>query len=138
MLQSVWQRNGRIMIPVAEIARIREDDRVRELPHEPEAFEVSADGQLVFFRGIDREQGRARLYLADVRDPHGAVEVAADSQPGVESLHPIEHSVMAISGGALAFAALAGSGDALYFVPFEHRRPPGGRLGAGARYRRSG
>ncbi len=114
-----------------EYARTRQDlaqlREVRDLPHEPEAFEVSADGALVFFRGIDREQGRARLYLTDVRDPRGAVEVAADQQPGVESLHPIEHSVMAIGRGLLAVAALDGAGDALYLVPFGHRPPAGGR-----------
>jgi hypothetical protein len=94
-----------------------------ELKSEPEAFVASPDGTLLFYRGIDRDAGRASLYLADTRDPRGAVRIATDNRPGVESLHPIEHSVMAITSSLIAFAAQDGPGDALYAVPFR-REPP--------------
>jgi hypothetical protein len=106
-----------------DLAQLRE---LQELPAEPEAAQVSPDGQLVFFRGIDREAGRARLYLMDARHPRGAVQVASDNQPGVESLHPIEHSVMAVAEGVLAFSAQAGASDVLYVQRFRHTPPKGG------------
>jgi Tol biopolymer transport system component len=99
---------------------------VQELPDELEAFVASTDGQLIFYRGIDRERGRARLYLADVRHPKGAEEVVADNVPGVESLHPIERNVLALSGNTLAFAAQKGAGDALYVQRFRHIQPEKG------------
>ncbi len=114
-----------------EYMRIRQDmpqaRELQDLPAEPEAFEVSTDGNLVFFRGIDREAGRARLYLMDARYPRGAVEVAADNQPGIESLHPIEHSVMAITDGLLAFSAQSGAGDVLYVQSYKYQPPGGGK-----------
>ncbi len=96
-----------------------------DLPDEPDAFVASADGWLVLYRGLDREEGRARLYLADVRWPRGAVEVAADNRPGVESLHPIEQRILALGDGKLLFAAQDGPGDGLYLVPFRHEPPRG-------------
>jgi WD40-like Beta Propeller Repeat len=114
-----------------EYMKVRQDlPQLRDytdLPAEPEAFAASPDGWLVLFRGIDRERGRARLYLFDVRHPRGAVEVAGDNQPGVESLHPIEQNVLAVGDGKLAFTAQAASTDALYVVPFRHRPPAGGK-----------
>jgi hypothetical protein len=107
-----------------DLAQLREHG---DLPAEPEAFVASGDGWLVLFRGLDREQGRARLFLFDVRWPRGAVEVARDNQPGVESLHPIDQNVLAIADGKLLFAAQDGPGDSLYLVPFEHEPPREGR-----------
>ena len=125
-----------------EYMKVRQDlpqvREIQELPSEPEAFEVSPDGQRVFFRGIDREAGRARLYLVDARFPRGAKTVAADNEPGIESLHPVEHSVVAIGNAALAFAAQTGAGDALYVQPYKHEPPKGGRppsLSLGSRRR---
>ncbi len=126
-----------------EYMRTRQDlQNLRELPEgastEIEAFVVSADGNLVFYRGIDREAGRAKLFLMDPRHPRGAIEVAADNQPGVESLHPVEHSVMAIANGLLAFAAQDGPGDTLYLVPYRYTPPRPGKppiLKLGARRR---
>jgi hypothetical protein len=112
-----------------DLPQVRE---LRELKSEPEAFAASPDGTLIFYRGIDRDAGRASLYLADVRDPGGAVEIATDNRPGVESLHPIERSVMAITDGLIAFAAQDGPGDVLYTVPFAHTPPA---LGTGPRIR---
>lgn len=108
------------------------------MPAEPEAFAASPDGWLVLFRGIDRERGRARLYLFDTRNPRGAVEVASDNHPGVESLHPVEQNVLAVGDRELAFVAQDGSSDSLYLVPFRHeppkdKKPP--RLSLGSRRR---
>ena len=103
-----------------DLAQLRE---IRDTPNEVEAFEVSPDGRLVFYRGIDCEAGRVKLYLMDSRFPGGSVEVAADSQPGVESLHPIEHSALALSARLLAFAAQSGPGDVIYLQPYRYRPP---------------
>ncbi len=100
-----------------DLPQVRE---IRGLPYEPEDFVVSADGNLLVVRGIDRRRGRARLFLADVRNPRAAVEIAADSVPGVESLHPIEHSIAAVGADVAVFAAQSGIGDTVYVVPFKH------------------
>jgi hypothetical protein len=98
--------------------------QLRELQHVPaevESFTVSPDARLVFYRGIDRDAGRAKLFLMDPRYPRGALEIAADDQPGIESLHPIEHSVIAISRDTLAFSAQSGPGDVLYAQPYRYQ-----------------
>jgi hypothetical protein len=114
-----------------EYLRVRQDlptlREYRDLPSEPEAFEVSPDGNLVLFRGIDREAGRVRLYLMDNRNPRGAIEVAADNQPGIESLHPIDHGVAAVGQDVLVYAAQTGAGDALYVQQFRHTPPEKGK-----------
>jgi hypothetical protein len=48
------------------------------------------------------------------------VEIAEDGTPGMESLHPIEHSVAAVAPGFAVFAAQDGIGDAVYLQPFKH------------------
>lgn len=103
-----------------DLAHLRE---VRGAPAEIEAFDASPDGQLVLFRGLDRDAGRARLYLMDPRHPSGAVEVAADGSPGVESLHPVERPVLALGRSLLAFSALSGPGDVLYVQPYQYEPP---------------
>ena len=107
-----------------EYLRARQDlPQVRELrglPHEPENFAASPDGNLIVVRGIDRSRGRARLFLADVRNPRAAQQIAADSVPGVESLHPIDHAIAAVGPGLVVFAAQSGIGDAVYAQPFKH------------------
>jgi hypothetical protein len=97
---------------------------LRGLPAEPEAFTTSPGGEVVLYRGIDRARGRAKLVLIDPRAPETAVEVAADERPGMESLHPIEHSVMALGRDVLVFSAQDGIGDRLYLRRYRHT--PGG------------
>jgi hypothetical protein len=108
-----------------DLPQLRE---IRGLPFEPEDFAMAPDGNVAVVRGIDRRRGRARLYLVDVRNPKGAVEIAADSVPGFESLHPIEHSVAAVGPGVVVFAAQHGIGDRVYVQTYKHRvvegRPP--------------
>jgi hypothetical protein len=113
-----------------DLPQLRE---IRGFPSEPEDFSASPDGNVLVARGIDRKRGRARLYLFDVRHPKGAVEIAADSKPGTESLHPIEHSVAAVAPGLAVYAAQDGIGDKVYLQPFNHDvregRPPRITLG---------
>ncbi|HET8540341.1 MAG TPA: hypothetical protein VFL83_10765, partial [Anaeromyxobacter sp.] len=108
-----------------DLPQLRE---VRGLPYEPEDFVVSPDGNVAVVRGIDRQRGRARLFLVALRNPKGAIEIAADSVPGVESLHPIEFSVAAIGDSVLVFSAQDGSGDRVYAMPYRYEakegRPP--------------
>jgi hypothetical protein len=105
-----------------DLPQLRE---IRGLPTEPEDFAAAPDGNVLVVRGIDRARGRARLYLVDIRNPRGAVEIAADSAPGIESLHPIEHSVAAIGPGLVVFAAQRGEGDQVYLQPYRHVVPEG-------------
>jgi hypothetical protein len=115
-----------------DLPQLRE---IRDFPSEPEDFAASSDGNVLIARGIDRKRGRARLYLFDVRNPKAAVEIAADGKPGMESLHPIEHSVAAVAPGIAVFAAQDGIGDHVYLQPFKHvvreGRPP--RIAPGRR-----
>jgi hypothetical protein len=126
----------------AEYLRARQDlaqlKPVPDAPDEIEAYAVSPDGSTVLTRQIDREQGRARLYLLDPRWPQNAVAVAADGRPGIESLHPIDQSVLAVGDGVLAFAAQDGPGDSVYSMPFWRSHPAERKpavLGLGARRR---
>ncbi len=105
-----------------DLPQLRE---IRGLPYEPEDFVVSRDGTVAVVRGIDRARGRARLFLVDLRNPKGAVEIATDSVPGTESLHPIEFSVAAVGAGVVVFAAQHGSGDRVYVLPYRHDTPEG-------------
>jgi hypothetical protein len=121
----------------SEYLRAKQDlPQLRELrgfPTEPEDFAASTDGNVLAVRGIDRKRGRARLYLVDVRNPKGAVEIAEDGRPGMESLHPIEQSIAAVAPGVAVFAAQDGIGDAVYVQTYTHvvkeGRPPRIRLG---------
>jgi hypothetical protein len=115
-----------------DLPQVRE---IRGFPYEPEDFAVAPDGNVAVVRGIDRVRGRARLYLVDLRNPKGAVEIAADSVPGVESLHPIEFSIAAVGKDVVVFAAQHGLGDQLYVVPYHHDAPEGKppRVAAGPR-----
>lgn len=93
-----------------DLAQVRQ---VRGLPAEPEALVASPDGQALLVRGLDREKGRARLYLADLRNVAAAATVVSDDTPGSESLHPLDYGVAAIAEGVLAWSAQAGAGDVL-------------------------
>lgn len=98
---------------------------IRGLPYEPEDFVASPDGTVAVIRAIDRSRGRARLFVADLRNPKGAVQIAADSVPGVESLHPIEYSVAAVGANVVVFAAQHGMGDRIYALPLRRSTPEG-------------
>jgi hypothetical protein len=115
----------------ADYLKSRQDlSQVRPIPDAPdevEAYAVSPDGSTVLTRQLDRERGRVRLYLLDPRWPQTSVEVAADNRPGIESLHPIDQSMLAVGDGVLAFAAQDGPGDSLYVQTFRRSHPAAGR-----------
>src|SRR5205823_5394853 len=92
-----------------------------ELDGEPDAFSSSSDGNIILYRSVERESGRARLFLADRRDKNSATQVAIDQVPGVESLYPVLRSVTALGTNKLAFLARHGSSDGLFVVPYERR-----------------
>ncbi|HET6412882.1 MAG TPA: hypothetical protein VFG53_12550 [Anaeromyxobacter sp.] len=100
---------------------------VRRLPFEPEAFTSSPGGEVVLYRGIDRERGRARLVLVDPRSPESAETIASDDRPGMESFHPVDYGVLAVGHGVLAFSAQDGIGDRLYTGTFAHSPPAKGK-----------
>jgi hypothetical protein len=107
-----------------DLSSVRE---IRKLPSEPEDFSTSPSGRFVLYRGIDRDKGRARIYLMDVRSPRDSVEIASDSVPGMESLHPVDYGVTAVGETLLAFSAQDGIGDRLYVQRFRQRAPAGKR-----------
>jgi hypothetical protein len=92
-----------------------------QLPGEPDAFSAGRDGFTLLYRAVERETGRSRLFLADRRHPQGAVLVAADGVPGLESLHPVLRRVTAVGDRQLAFLARHGSADSLYVATYERR-----------------
>ena len=88
-----------------------------KLPDELDWMVTTPDGQTIFYRGVERESGRAKLMLIDRRDPSSAKQLAIDQHPGTESLHPVLRSVMAVNENAVAWFAQAGEADVLHIRP---------------------
>ena len=113
----------------AEYLRTRQDlgqvQQVQGVSDEIESYVASPDGNVLLARVIDREQGRAALYLVDPRYPKAALQVVSDNEPGIESLHPIEENILAISDKLLAFAAQDGPTDSLYVQAWRRETAPG-------------
>ncbi|MFL5389992.1 MAG: hypothetical protein ACJ79C_14780 [Myxococcales bacterium] len=85
------------------------------LPDELDWFVSSRDGNLLFYRGVERESFRAKLVLIDRRDPSSAQQIAIDQHPGTESLHPVLRSVMAVCDTGIAWFAQSGDSDVLHY-----------------------
>ncbi|HZX94147.1 MAG TPA: hypothetical protein VFE90_06495 [Myxococcales bacterium] len=92
-----------------------------KLGDELDAFVSSKDGNLIFYRGVERETGRAKLIVLDRRDPSSAHQIAIDQHPGVESLHIVLWNVMAVSDEALAWFSQSGDSDVLHITPYRRR-----------------
>ena len=92
-----------------------------KLPDELDTFTSSGDGNLLFYRGVERETGRAKLVLMDRRDPSSAHQIAIDQHPGTESLHPVLHSVMAVHDTGIAWFAQSGDSDVLHYRTLQRR-----------------
>jgi hypothetical protein len=109
----------------ADYVRTRQDvPQIRivpEAPKEIESYAAAPDGSAVLAREIDRERGEVSLHLLDPRHPDSAVKVTGDNRPGIESLHPIDQSTLAVSDAFLAFAAQDGPSDSLYVQPWRRR-----------------
>src|SRR5712671_3436086 len=85
------------------------------LPDELDWFVSSRDGNLIFYRGVERETARAKLVVIDRRDPSSSRQIAIDQHPGTESLHPILRSVMAVCDTGVAWFAQSGPSDVLHY-----------------------
>lgn len=85
-----------------------------KLPDELDTFTATADGNLIFYRGVERETGRAKLVLIDRRDPGSATRLAIDQAPGTESLRPVLAAVMAVHDTAVAWFAQSDGYDVLH------------------------
>src|SRR3989441_8903850 len=86
-----------------------------KLPDELDWFVSSRDGNLIFYRGVERDTGRAKLVLIDRRDPSSHKQIAIDQHPGTESLHIVMKSVMAVCDTGVAWFAQDGDSDVLHF-----------------------
>ncbi len=80
-------------------------------------FVTSQDGNLIFYRGVERETARAKLVLIDRRDPGSAQQIAIDQHPGTESLHPVLRGVAAVCDTGVAWFAESGDSDVLHYRP---------------------
>ncbi len=80
-----------------------------------QALAAAPDGHLLLYRSIEAETGERRLYLVDDRAPLDAELGARDGVPGIESLHPVSGRSFAVRGNALAFIALDGDSDVVYW-----------------------
>jgi len=92
-----------------------------KLPDELDAFRSTPDGNLIFYRGVERESGRAKLVLIDRRDPTSARRLAIDQNPGTESLHPVMRNVVAVHDTGVAFFAQSGDSDVLHVRSLKRR-----------------
>ena len=108
-----WARK-RVMRTYLDAKQDLPDVTELKLPDELDAFTSSKDGNLLFYRGVERESARAKLVLIDRRDPSSARQIAIDQHPGTESLHPVLRSVMAVSDNAIAWFAQSGDSDVLH------------------------
>jgi hypothetical protein len=79
-----------------------------------QALRAAPSGELVMYRSIEADTGQSRLYLFDRRSPSDDIQVAADDEPGVESLHPVAGQNFDLNDHELAFVAQAGGGDVIY------------------------
>ncbi|MBU8895020.1 tolB protein precursor protein [Corallococcus sp. H22C18031201] len=95
-------------------------DSLSDLPGIVTAMASGPDGYVLAVRTIIPETGESRLYLLDPRMPEKTVEVAADGQPGIESLHPVSGRNFALGKDKLAFVAEVTGRDVLYVQDFGH------------------
>src|SRR5438876_8081571 len=117
---STWARK-RVMRTYLDAKQDLPDVTELKLPDELDAFTSSRDGNLIFYRGVERETARAKLVLVDRRDPSSSTQIAIDQHPGTESLHPVLRSVMAVHDTAIAWFAQSGDSDVLHFRPLKRR-----------------
>jgi hypothetical protein len=117
---STWARK-RVMRTYLDAKQDLPDMTELKLSDELDAFTSSKDGNLLFYRGVERETARAKLVVLDRRDPSSAKQIAIDQNPGTESLHPVLRSVMAVSDDAIAWFAQSGDSDVLHVRPLKRK-----------------
>jgi len=115
-----WARK-RVMRTYLDAKQDLPDVTELKLPDEMDNFVSSKDGNLIFYRGVERDSGRAKLVLIDRRDPSSATQIAIDQHPGTESLHPVLRNVMAVHDNGIAWFAQSGDSDVLHYRPLNRR-----------------
>jgi hypothetical protein len=115
-----WARK-RVMKTYLEAKQDLPDVTELKLPDEMDAFTSSQDGNVILYRGVERESARAKLVLIDRRDPSSAHQIAIDQHPGVESLHIVLRSVMAVHDTGIAWIAQSGDSDVLHYSTMKRR-----------------
>src|SRR3954468_24418614 len=109
-----WARK-RVMKTYLDARQDLPDVTELKLPDELDAFTSSRDGNLIFYRGVERETARAKLVLVDRRDASSSTQIAIDQHPGTESLHPVMRSVTAVCDTGVAWFAQSGAADVLHY-----------------------
>ena len=114
-----WQTWLRHRVLPAYLAAKQDLPDVTELklPDELDWMVTTTDGNLILYRGVERETARAKLVLIDRRDAGSKRELAIDQHPGTESLHPVLRSVMAVHDTGVAWFAQDGKSDVLHYQP---------------------
>jgi hypothetical protein len=79
-----------------------------------QAMRAAPSGELVLYRSIEADTGQSRLFMFDRRSPNDDVRVAADDQPGIETLHPVAGQNFDITDHELAFVAQSNGADVIY------------------------
>ncbi|MCA1826450.1 MAG: hypothetical protein ABR567_08365 [Myxococcales bacterium] len=115
-----WARK-RVMKTYLDAKQDLPDVTELKLPDELDVFTSSRDGNVLMYRGVERETARAKLVLVDRRDPSSARELAIDQHPGTESLHPVMRGVMAVHDDAIAWFAQSGDSDVLHVRSLKRR-----------------
>jgi hypothetical protein len=113
-----WARK-RVMKSYLDARQDLPDVTELKLNDELDAFVSARDGNLLLYRGVERETARAKLVLLDRRDPSSAKELAIDQHPGTESLHPVLWNVMAVADNGVAWIAQSGDSDVVYYRTLE-------------------
>ena len=83
-----------------------------------QTLRAAPSGELVLYRSIEPDTGQSRLFLFDRRSPGDDVQVTADNQPGIESLHPVAGQNFDVTDHELAFVAQADGADVIYMQAF--------------------
>src|SRR3954468_10536250 len=115
-----WARK-RVMKTYLDAKQDLPDVTELKLPDELDNFTSSRDGNLIFYRGVERDSGRAKLVVIDRRDPSSATQITIDQRPGTESLHIVMRSVMAVHDTAIAWFAQSGDSDVLHVASMQRR-----------------
>jgi hypothetical protein len=89
-----------------------------------QALRAAPSGELVLYRSIEADTGQSRLFLFDRRSPGDDVRVAADDQPGIETLHPVAGQNFDLTDHELVFVAQSGGGDVIYRQGFVEAAKP--------------
>src|SRR5262249_52775366 len=78
------------------------------------ALASSPDGDVLLYRRMDPETAQTLLMMVDRRRPNNETEIAADNEPGTESLHPISPRNFDLTDDHVAYIAEVEGMDTLF------------------------